>query len=194
MRERHLCFSYTPAPSATECLSGIVSAFLLAVGRDTFTARKKSVMRRVPGASRLVDPLRDDRRFEPTTAHSNEIFLPVLLVALFFFSLVPFPPPRPALMDRNVCRYFRSRRPYRRIIIYMWWKVGFMREPFCGQRGKEISKNLRSDSQKFFGTDYMFYWSLSIVCGTFISSPVILYYLFLKDSITCISVGVCAYV
>lgn len=32
-----------------ECLSGIVSAFLLAVG--IHTARKKSVMGRVPGAS-----------------------------------------------------------------------------------------------------------------------------------------------
>lgn len=94
-----------------ECLSGIVSVFLLAVGRYIrFAARKKSVMRRVPGASRLVDPLRDDRR-RTGRAHPNEIFLPVLLVALFFFSLSSFPPRHPplALMDRNVCRYFRSR-------------------------------------------------------------------------------------
>lgn len=46
-----------------ECLSGLVSAFLLAVG--IHSARKKSVMGRVPGASWLADPLREYRSRTP---------------------------------------------------------------------------------------------------------------------------------
>lgn len=73
-----------------ECLSGIVSAFLLAVG--IHSARKKSVMGRVPGASWLADPLRE---YQPRTPWWN-IFASSSLFLSFCFSALPLFPSSPS--------------------------------------------------------------------------------------------------